>query len=155
MKLYICNFLQPPVASSLSGKNNVCNLYARHLVRILPVISETKLRSNAKRPLNFRKHLLHMLLGLSQNVKIGGFFENRQLFRRHSRSCNRQKIMFPMCLMNAFQSFLCAAVCRGCLFYCSAGNSDKDESVQRMLLRQGVIILHDNGGPHSANRTCN
>jgi hypothetical protein len=102
MKLYICSFLQPPVGSSLSGKNNVSNLFARDLDQILPVMLETKYRSNVKRPLTFRRHLLHTLSGLSQKVKIGGFFENRQLFRRHPRSCNRQKIMFPISLMNVF-----------------------------------------------------
>jgi len=34
-----------------------------------------------KRPLAFRRDLLHTLSGLSHNVKIGGFFENRQLFK--------------------------------------------------------------------------
>jgi hypothetical protein len=70
MKLYICSLLQPPVPSFLSGKHTVSNLFARHLVHILPVMSETKYRSNAKGPLTFRRHLLHTSSELRQKVKI-------------------------------------------------------------------------------------
>lgn len=119
MKLYSSSFFQPPVAFSLSGQNECQQLARQTLGSYSSRHVRDKVPQQCKGPLIFRRHLLLLLSGLSQNVKIGGCFENQQLCKRHRISCNPQKIKFSMCLMNGFSSYFCAAVRRVCfLLFC-------------------------------------